>query len=137
MRGQKWMIGQHDDRFYHRRRWERSERSETTSASRIEYCAMRRSLIVTSIWLRQEEQRAPWQQRSSRKSCLEDLRLRRERTRPLRRFQWLSLLARLALLSHHRLSLRHGYSCKRGAHQVPGVAEPLSRQGRRCDRRTA
>ena len=28
-------IGQHDDRaFYHRRRWERSERSETTSASR-------------------------------------------------------------------------------------------------------
>jgi hypothetical protein len=31
------MIGQHDDRFYHRRRWERSERSETTSASRIEY----------------------------------------------------------------------------------------------------
>jgi hypothetical protein len=26
MRGQKWMIGQHDDRFYHRRRWERSER---------------------------------------------------------------------------------------------------------------
>jgi hypothetical protein len=37
MRGQKWMIGQHDDRFYHRRRWERSERSETTSASRIEY----------------------------------------------------------------------------------------------------
>jgi len=29
------MIGQHDDRaFYHRRRWERSERSETTSASR-------------------------------------------------------------------------------------------------------
>ena len=26
-----------DDRFYHRRRWERSERSETTSASRIEY----------------------------------------------------------------------------------------------------
>src|SRR5450631_214247 len=37
MRGQKWMIGQHDDRFYHRRRWERSESSETTSASRIEY----------------------------------------------------------------------------------------------------
>jgi hypothetical protein len=37
MRGQRWMIGQHDDRFYHRRRWERSERSETTSASRIEY----------------------------------------------------------------------------------------------------
>src|SRR5450432_1929355 len=37
MRGQKWMIGQHDDRFYHRRRWERSERSEPTSASRIEY----------------------------------------------------------------------------------------------------
>jgi hypothetical protein len=43
MRGQKHvpkkpMIGQHDDRaFYHRRRWERSERSETTSASRIEY----------------------------------------------------------------------------------------------------
>src|SRR5216683_3000600 len=37
MRGQKRMIGQHDDRFYHRRRWERSERSETTSASRIEY----------------------------------------------------------------------------------------------------
>jgi len=37
MRGQKWMIGQHDDRFYHRRHWERSERSETTSASRIEY----------------------------------------------------------------------------------------------------
>src|ERR1700674_856927 len=37
MRGQKWMIGQHDDRFYHRRRWERSERSETTSASPIEY----------------------------------------------------------------------------------------------------
>jgi hypothetical protein len=35
MRGQKWMIGQHDDRFYHRRRWERTERSETTSASRI------------------------------------------------------------------------------------------------------
>ena len=35
--GQKWMIGQHDDRLYHRRRWERSERSETTSASRIEY----------------------------------------------------------------------------------------------------
>src|ERR1700676_959081 len=35
---QKPMIGQHDDRaFYHRRRWERSERSETTSASRIEY----------------------------------------------------------------------------------------------------
>jgi hypothetical protein len=31
------MIGQHDDRLYHRRRWERSERSETTSASRIEY----------------------------------------------------------------------------------------------------
>src|SRR6266404_4769670 len=32
----KPMIGQHDDRaFYHRRRWERSERSETTSASRI------------------------------------------------------------------------------------------------------
>ena len=32
------MIGQHDDRaFYHRRRWERSEHSETTSASRIEY----------------------------------------------------------------------------------------------------
>jgi hypothetical protein len=30
MRGQKWMIGQHDDRFYHRRRWGRSERSETT-----------------------------------------------------------------------------------------------------------
>jgi hypothetical protein len=34
MRGQKQspkpMIGQHDDRaFYHRRRWERSERSET------------------------------------------------------------------------------------------------------------
>ena len=29
----KPMIGQHDDRaFYHRRRWERSERSETTSA---------------------------------------------------------------------------------------------------------
>src|SRR3979411_1975035 len=28
-------IGEHDDRaFYHRRRWERSERSETTSASR-------------------------------------------------------------------------------------------------------
>src|SRR6267142_5328967 len=37
MRGQKWMIGQHDDRFYHRRRWEHSERSEPTSASRIEY----------------------------------------------------------------------------------------------------
>jgi len=37
MRGQKWIFGQHDDRFYHRRRWERSERSETTSASRIEY----------------------------------------------------------------------------------------------------
>ena len=39
LRGQKHvpkkpMIGQHDDRaFYHRRRWERSERSETTSAS--------------------------------------------------------------------------------------------------------
>jgi len=34
----KPMTGQHDDRaFYHRRRWERSERSETTSASRIEY----------------------------------------------------------------------------------------------------
>ena len=34
----KPMIGQHDDRaFYHRWRWERSERSETTSASRIEY----------------------------------------------------------------------------------------------------
>jgi hypothetical protein len=34
----KPMIGQHADRaFYHRRRWERSERSETTSASRIEY----------------------------------------------------------------------------------------------------
>ena len=31
------MIGQHDDRFYHRRHLERSERSETTSASRIEY----------------------------------------------------------------------------------------------------
>src|ERR1039457_926657 len=31
----KPMIGQYDDRaFYHRRRWERSERSETTSASR-------------------------------------------------------------------------------------------------------
>src|ERR1035437_4415474 len=31
----KPMIGQHDNRaFYHRRRWERSERSETTSASR-------------------------------------------------------------------------------------------------------
>ena len=30
----KPMIGQHDDRaFYHQRRWERSERSETTSAS--------------------------------------------------------------------------------------------------------
>jgi hypothetical protein len=29
------MIGQHDDRaFYHRRHWERSERSETKSASR-------------------------------------------------------------------------------------------------------
>jgi hypothetical protein len=29
------MIGQHDDRaFYHRRRWERTERSDTTSASR-------------------------------------------------------------------------------------------------------
>src|SRR5258708_2249216 len=37
MRGQKRMIDQHDDRFYHRRRWERSERSEMTSASRIEY----------------------------------------------------------------------------------------------------
>src|SRR6266850_6533434 len=41
MRGKKPvpepMIVQHDDRFYHRRRWERSERSETTSASRIEY----------------------------------------------------------------------------------------------------
>src|ERR1700738_506152 len=38
MRGQKWMIGQHDDlAIYRRRRWERSERSETTSASRIEY----------------------------------------------------------------------------------------------------
>ncbi len=39
------MIGQHDDRaFYHRRRWQRSERNETTSASRIEYpnrCAWR------------------------------------------------------------------------------------------------
>ena len=32
---QEPMIGQHDDRpFYRRRRWERSERSETTSASR-------------------------------------------------------------------------------------------------------
>ena len=32
----KPMVGQHGDRaFYHRRRWERSERSETTSASRI------------------------------------------------------------------------------------------------------
>ena len=44
--GQKWIIGQHDDRFYHRRRWERSEGSETTSASRIEYpnrCDWRRS----------------------------------------------------------------------------------------------
>jgi hypothetical protein len=31
----KPMIGQHDDRtFYHRRRWRRSELSETTSASR-------------------------------------------------------------------------------------------------------
>ncbi len=29
------MIVQHDDRtIYHRRRWERTERSETTSASR-------------------------------------------------------------------------------------------------------
>src|SRR3981081_1138736 len=28
-----------------------------------------RRLIVTSIWLRREEQRAPWQKRSSRKSC--------------------------------------------------------------------
>src|ERR1700730_13217040 len=37
MRGQKWMIGQHDNRLYHRPRWERTERSETTSASRIEY----------------------------------------------------------------------------------------------------
>src|ERR1700704_217829 len=38
MRGQKHVPktdDQHDDRaFYHRRRWERSERSETTSASR-------------------------------------------------------------------------------------------------------
>jgi hypothetical protein len=30
----KPVIGQHDDRaFYHRRRWELGERSETTSAS--------------------------------------------------------------------------------------------------------
>src|SRR5216684_7766710 len=36
--------------------------------------AIRRFLIVTSIWLRREEQRAPWQQRSSRKSCLEHLK---------------------------------------------------------------
>ena len=28
------MIVQHDDRFYRRRRWERTERSEPTSASR-------------------------------------------------------------------------------------------------------
>ena len=36
--------------------------------------AIRRFLIVTSIWRRREEQRAPWQQRSSRKSCLEHLK---------------------------------------------------------------
>jgi len=30
-------------------------------------------LSLTSIWLRQEEQRAPWQKRSSCKSGLEDL----------------------------------------------------------------